>query len=188
MEDHQIVALYWQRSESAVAETAKKYGSYCHTLAYGILHSREDAEECVNDTWMKAWNAIPPDRPVRLGMFLAKIVRNLAFNRYQEKNAQKRGGGEIPLVLEELGECLAGEDSAENAYFEEELSRRIGVFVRSLPEREGNVFIRRYFFCESVTGIGKKYRLTENHVSVILSRTRSKLKKFLMEEGYIHET
>ena len=187
MEDYQIVELYWQRNESAILETVRKYGAYCHSLAYNILRNKEDSEECVNDTWMKAWGSLPPNRPVKLGMFLAKIVRNLSFNRYKEKSAQKRGGGELPLVLEELAECLSEESGAESAYFEEELQRSINAFVRSLPERDGNVFIRRYFYCEPAVVIGKKYGLSENNVQVILSRTRKKLKKHLVKEGYINE-
>lgn len=188
MEDYQIVELYWLRNESAILETGRKYGVYCHSLAYNILRNSEDSEECVNDTWMKAWSSIPPNRPVKLGMFLAKIVRNLAFNRYKEKSAQKRGGGELPLVLEELAECLSEGSGAESEYFERELQRSINAFVRGLPERDGNVFIRRYFFCESAAVIGKKYGLSENNVLVILSRTRKKLKKHLVEEGYINES
>lgn len=184
MEDSQILELYRQRDADAISETAKKYGPYCFAIAENILHSAEDSEECVNDTWLRAWNAIPPQRPGVLRIFLAKITRNLAFNRFNARNAQKRGGGEVALVLDELGECLGGADT-ETAYEAKELRRCIRLFVRSLPEREGNVLVRRYFFAEPVADIAKRYGLTENNVMVILSRTRGKLRAHLLKEGYL---
>lgn len=183
MEDSSIVDLYWQRDEQAITQTAAKYGAYCFAVADNILQNSEDSEECVNDTWLKAWNAMPPQRPERLRMFLAKITRNLSFNRYCARSAQKRGGGEIDLVLEELSQCLASQSDTESEYAAKELGQYIRAFVRSLPEREGNVFARRYFFTESVAAIAAKYGLTENHVMVILSRTRKKLKALLVKEG-----
>lgn len=184
MEDSRIVALYWQRDPDAIKETENKYGAYCFSIADNILHSKEDAEECVNDTWFKTWDAIPPQRPNKLQLFLARITRNLSFNRYKARTAEKRGGGEISLVLDELAECVAGNATVEQAYAAKELSECIRLFVRALPERDGNVFVRRYFFTESVSEIAKKYALTENHVMVILSRTRKKLKTHLMKEGF----
>ncbi len=184
MEDSQIVELYWQRSADAIPETAGKYGAYCFTIADNILHSAEDSEECVNDTWLHAWNAMPPQRPKVLRAFLARITRNLAFDRFRARSAEKRGGGEIDLVLDELGECLGGDGDVETACEAEELRRSIGRFVRSLPEREGNVLVRRYFFAEPAADIAKRYGLSENNVMVILSRTRKKLKAHLLKEGY----
>ena len=184
MEDDQIIELYWQKNADAISETANKYGSYCFTIAENILHNTEDSEECVNDTWLRAWNAIPPQKPGVLRIFLAKITRNLAFNRFHARNAEKRGGGEIALVLDELGECLGGTD-AEAAYEAKELRQCIRQFVRSLPEREGNLMARRYFFAEPVADIAKRYGLSENNVMVILSRTRKKLKAHLLKEGYL---
>ena len=184
LEDNQIVELYWQKNADAISETAGKYGAYCFAIAENILHNTEDSEECVNDTWLHAWNAIPPQKPNVLRMFLAKITRNLAFNRFNVRNAEKRGGGEVALVLDELGECLGGAD-AEAAYEAKELRQCIRRFVRALPEREGNVLVRRYFFAESVAGIAKRYGLSENNVMVILSRTRGKLKAHLLKEGYL---
>ena len=184
MEDSRIVALYWQRDPDAIKETENKYGAYCFSVADNILHSKEDAEECVNDTWLKTWDAIPPQRPNKLQLFLAKITRNLSCNRYKARTAEKRGGGEISLVLDELAECVAGDPTVEQAYAAKELSECIRLFVRALPERDGNVFVRRYFFTESVSDIAKKYALTENHVMVILSRTRKKLKTHLRKEGF----
>ena len=187
MNDRDIVNLYWQRSEQAIAETERKYGSYCHIIAYNILENSEDSEECVNDTWLNAWNAMPPQKPIRLQMFLAKITRNLSFNRFNARFAEKRGGGEIILVLDELAECLAAESDVESEYEARELGQRIRMFVRALPERDGNVFVRRYFFTEPVAEIAKRYGLTDNNVMVILSRTRKKLKTHLIKEGFLSE-
>ena len=186
MEDSRIVALYWQRDASAIKETENKYGAYCFSVANNILHNEEDAEECVNDTWLKNWNAIPPQRPNQLQMFVAKITRNLSFNRFKARSAEKRGGGEMILVLDELSECLAGNTNVECEYAAKELERCIQLFVRALPERDGNVFVRRYFFTESVSEIAKRYALTENYVMVILSRTRKKLKTHLVKEGFFN--
>ena len=185
MEDRQIVELYWQKNADAISETAGKYGAYCFTIAENILHNAEDSEECVNDTWFHAWNTIPPQRPGALRIFLARITRNLAFNRLNARNAEKRGGGEVALVLDELGECLGGGADAEAAYEAKELRQCIRRFVRSLPERDGNVMARRYFFAEPVSDIAKRYGLSENNVMVILSRTRKKLKAHLLKEGYL---
>ncbi len=185
MDDSQIIELYWQRDTDAISETAGKYGAYCFAIADNILHNAEDSEECVNDTWLHAWNAIPPQRPGSLRMFLAKITRNLSFNRFNAKNARKRGGGEIALVLDELAECLGGGTDTESAYEAKELRQSIRDFVRALPERDGNVLVRRYFFAESIADIAKRYGLTENNVTVILSRTRRKLKAYLLKEGYL---
>ena len=187
MEDDQIVALYWQKNADAIAETNGKYGAYCFAIADNILRSKEDAEECVNDTWLHAWNAMPPQRPRRLKLFLAKITRNLSFNRFHAGTAQKRGGGEMELVLDELAECIAAESDVESAYEAKELGQSVNRFIRTLPERHGNVFVRRYFFTESAAVIAKRYGLTENNVMVILSRTRKKLKAHLIKEGYFSE-
>lgn len=187
MEDSQIIDLYFMRKEEAIKETDSKYGSYCFSIAENILHNAEDSEECVSDTWLKVWNAIPPKRPTVLRMFLAKITRNLSFNRFHARNAEKRGGGEMHLVLEELAECIANESDTESEYLAKELEQSIRSFVRNLTEREGNVFVRRYFFTESVAVIAKRYGLTENNAMVILSRTRKKLKVHLNKEGYFSE-
>lgn len=185
MEDSQIIELYWRKNADAISETADKYGAYCFTIANNILHSAEDSEECVNDTWLHAWNAMPPQRPAVFRIFLAKITRNLSLNRFQARNVEKRGGGEIRLVLDELSECLAGGTDVEAAYEAAELEQCIRCFVRSLPERERNVFVRRYFFTEPVAEIAARYGLTANHIMVMLSRTRKKLKLALKKEGFL---
>lgn len=185
MEDSQIIELYWQKNADAISETSSKYGAYCYTIADNILHSIEDSEECVNDTWLHAWNAMPPQKPNVLRMFLAKITRSLSVNRFKARSAEKRGGGEINFVLDELADCLAGETNVEAEYEVKELEQCIRRFVRGLPERDGNVFVRRYFFTEPVAAIAGRYGLTESNVTVILSRTRKKLKVKLAKEGYL---
>lgn len=185
MEEQKIIELYWNRDESALTETDRKYGMYCRSIAWNILHSQEDSEECVNDTYLRAWNTIPPQRPARLNMYLAKITRNLAFDRYKAQMAQKRGGSEITVILDELAECVAGGESVEDAFLAKELAEAIGSFVRGLSEREANVFVRRYFFAETAKQIGTRYSLSANNVTVILSRTRQKLKEYLKKEGYL---
>lgn len=185
MDDCRIIDLYWQKNSDAISESARKYGAYCFTVADNILHNSEDAEECVNDTWMRAWDAMPPQRPRVLRMFLAKITRNLAFDRFRARTAEKRGGSELSLVLEELAECLSTGQDLEAMYEGRELRQCIRRFVSRLPERDGNVFARRYFYTEPVAAIAQRYGLTENYVMVILSRTRKKLKRELKREGYL---
>ncbi len=185
LEDNQIIGLYWQKNTDAISETANKYGAYCFTIADNILQNIEDSEECVNDTWLHAWNAIPPQRPNVLRIFLARLTRNLSFDRFNARKAGKRGGGEIILVLDELAECLSGGTDVETEYENRELEQCIQRFAQALPERDGNVFVRRYFFTDPVASIAKRYGLTENNVMVILNRTRKKLRLELMEEGYL---
>ena len=182
MKDSQIVDLYWQRDEHAIRETDAKYGAYCFTVADRILSDSGDAEECVNDTWLRAWNTIPPQRPVCLRMFLAKITRNLAFDKYKSKTAVKRGGGILTTAFEELEECIPDRSFD---FSQKELAESIRFFLSSLPERERDVFLRRYFFTENISEIAKRFHLKESHVSVILSRTRTKLKSYLEKEGYL---
>ena len=184
MEDGKILELYFQRDENAIKETSAKYGAYCYSIADNILHNKQDCEECVNDTWINAWNSIPPQRPVKFKLYLAKITRNLSFNLFNSRNTKKRGGGEMHLILDELSECVAGRDNVENEYIAKELGQSIKQFVSTLPERDANVFLRRYFFCESLSEIAKRYALTQNNVTVILSRTRKKLQKHLIKEEY----
>lgn len=187
MEDSRIVELYWQKSSDAISESNSKYGAYCFTIANNILHNNEDSEECVNDTWLNAWNAMPPQKPSKLRAFFARITRNLSFNRFEARTAEKRGGGEINLVLDELAECLASEADVASEYETNELGQCIRMFVRALPERDGNVFVRRYFFTDPVAKIANRYGLTDNNVMVILNRTRKKLKTHLIKEGFFSE-
>lgn len=183
MQDELIVELYWKRDETAIRETDARYGAYCSRIAENILSSPEDCEECVNDTYLRVWNAIPPQRPKHLGAFLAKITRNLAFDRYKAQTAQKRNK-ELLCVLDELSMCITTGVSAEDYVMAKELSITVNRFVKALPRREGNVFIRRYFFAETAAEIGRKYGISPGNVTVILSRTRQKLREYLQKEGY----
>lgn len=183
MQDEMILELYWNRDETAIGATAEKYGTYCTCIAQKILHSPEDCEECVNDTWLRTWNAIPPQRPKCLGAFLAKITRNLAFDRYKAQSAQKRNK-EMEMVLDELADCLTTGITAEDHAVGKELEKAINTFLKALPEREGNLFIRRYFFVETPADIGKRYGISAGNVVVILTRTRQKLRVYLQKEGY----
>lgn len=185
MKDEEIVALYFARDERALAQTEEKYGGYCFSLANRILCSPPDAEETVSDTYLKAWQTIPPTKPKVLRQFLAKITRNLAFSRWRSDHALKRGGGEIPLVLEELEECVGNDLGVEAAYEAKELTRTIAAFLDTQPEREQNVFLRRYFFAEDTNTIAQRYGMKSEAVLKSLSRTRKKLKTHLMQEGYI---
>ena len=184
MQDAQILDLYFDRDERAIEETDKKYGDYCHAIAMNILRSREDSQECVNDTWLKAWNAIPPQRPKLFRQFLAKITRHLSFDRYRTDHAQKRGGGEMPLVLEELHACVGSGDPATEMEFEE-LKSQIREFLQGLPERDRGIFLRRYFYVEEIPAIARRYMLRQSNVRLILSRTRQKLKDHLQKEGFV---
>lgn len=184
MKDDAIIDLYFQRDENAILESDIKYGGYCRAIAGNILRSREDTEECINDTWFKAWNAMPPTRPDVLKLFFAKITRNLSFDKYKKMNAQKRGGGEIDIALSELEECIAAHSNVENEVNAKELENSVNRFLDTLPERERNIFLRRYFYVEKSGAIAQRYNLAPNHVSVILARTREKLKKHLTDEGY----
>lgn len=184
MTDEQILDLYFARDEQAVAETDRKYGAYCFTLADSILHNGQDAEETVSDTYLKAWNVIPPKRPGVLKMFLAKITRNLAFSRWRGYAAEKRGGGEMNLVLEELEGCIAAPGAVEDRLNGRELAKAIRAFLNTLPAREQDIFLRRYFFVEESTVIAGRYGMKSATVQRTLSRTREKLKKYLTQEGY----
>lgn len=184
MTDEKIIELYFVRNEVAIEETDRKYGAYCFQISNNILNCREDSEECVNDTWLKTWDSIPPTRPQCFRLFLARIVRNLSFNKYKAKYTDKRGNGEIALILDELEECIAGKSDVEDFCMTKELQSTLDMFVCSLPEREGNVFVRRYFYSDSIKDISKRYNLSENNVRVMLNRTRNKLKVRLEKEGY----
>lgn len=184
MDDNIIVDLYFQRSEKAIIETATKYGNYCYSIAYNILSSNEDAEESVNDTYNDAWNSIPPHRPSILATFLGKITRRISIDRWRKRNAEKRGGGEIPLVLDELQDCIANVTSVEEEYEKQHLSDVINTFVKSLPETEQKVFLCRYWYVDSISSISKQFGFSESKVKSMLLRTREKLRLVLIKEGF----
>lgn len=184
MDDVKIVQLYWDRDEQAITETADKYGNYCTAIARNILGIYEDAEECVNDTYLKAWNAIPPQRPKLLSAFLGKITRNLSINRYKYNTADKRGGGELPAVLEELAGCVSGKDHTELAYERKELVAAINKFLGELTPQKRNIFLCRYWYTDSIDEIAARYSMTSFAVSMTLTRVRAKLRSYLVERGF----
>lgn len=180
MNDDQIVTLYWQRNETAIKESETKYGSYCRTIAHNILHRAEDTEECVNDTWLRAWDSIPPVKPSRLSVFFGKITRNLAIDRYRKDRAQKHGGGQAALCLEELSECVGEAHSIEDRIALRDL---LNAFLGSLSEKHRNIFLLRYWYLFPISEIAAQYDLTEGAVKMILQRIRRKLKDVLEKEG-----
>lgn len=187
MDDTRIISLYWHRNPEAIEQTKRKYGAYCFTIAQNLLGDHRDAEECVSDTYLGAWNAIPPHKPSHLNLFLAKLTRRAAFNCYQSRSAQKRGGGELPLVLEELDQCIAGGTDPEALVQARELKDCIQDFVEGLSQKERTLFVKRYFFTQSVNQIAKELGMTANHVSVALSRIRGKLRERLIKEEFCYE-
>ena len=184
MEDQGIIALFFERSEQAIEETDKKYGGYCYSIAYNILSNREDSEESVSDTYLAAWNTIPPRRPSFLKAFLAKMTRHISIDRWRKRSAQKRGGGEMLLALEELEEC-ADTQNVENELTKKELTRILNVFLSSLPETERNVFLCRYWYLDSIQTISEVSGFSQSKVTSMLHRLRGKLRKKLSEEGYV---
>ena len=185
MQDKEIIGLYFARDERAIEETGKKYGRYLYTVANNILGVHEDSEACVSDTYLRTWNTIPPTVPDVLRLFLAKIARRLAINRYEKNAAKKRGGGETPAIIEELEEIVAGSSDPEAEVMRGELSAAVDTFLRTLPEREAGIFLRRYFYAEPVSEIAKDWDLTVSNTSVILHRVRGKLRSVLEKEGYL---
>lgn len=183
MDDQKIIELYWRRCEDAIAETAHKYGPYCRRVAYNILQDHADSEECVNDTYLRAWNAIPPKRPERLRAFLGKIARNLALDRWERQSAEKRGRGQASLALEELEECLpapsGGEQTADGLALKELLDR----FLAGLEAERRRIFVRRYWYLDSVKEVAAALGVGESSVKMTLLRLRRELKEFLEKEG-----
>lgn len=185
MTDERIVELYFERSESAIAETDKKYGRYCHYIAFSVLRDDEDAKETVNDTYLKAWNTIPPERPAPLRSFLGRITRQLAINRAEHDSAQKRGGGQYTLALDELAECIPDGDPVSDLPTTLTLTETVNRFLRSLPAEQRRVFIKRYWYLCSVREIARSLGMSESKVSSMLLRLRKKLKTELTKEGII---
>lgn len=182
--DGRIITLYQARDERAIEETAALFGEDCHRIAFHILGNREDAEECVNDTYLAVWNAIPPAEPRSLRGFITRIVRNLALDRYKAQHRNKRGGGQIPLVLEELSEVVSDNDDVAAAYERRELLNCIGDFLATCSPRDRGVFLDRYIRMEPTAALATRYGVGEAQILLILSRTRKKLKTYLEKEGY----
>lgn len=184
MKDSDIIALYFERNEQAIKESSEKYGSYCFSVANAVLSNRDDSEECVNSTWLKAWNTIPPQKPNVLKMYFAKITRNTALSAYRKRTAQKREYGEFEASLEELKECLSSKESVEQQIDKENLNKAVNSFLKSLNNRDCSVFLRRYFYSDSVRNIAVRYSLSESNTLSILFRTRKKLREYLIKEGF----
>ncbi len=187
MEDSEIIELYWARSESAITESANKYGRYLRSVSWRILRNEEDAAECVNDTWLRAWNAMPPHRPERLSAFLGKITRNLSLDLYKKKNRDKRGNGHVEVLLSELEDCLAGEDDVEQAMEGKALAESLNRFLAKLPAWKRNIFVLRYWYACPVQEIALKFGFTSGKVTTVLFRTRNELRNFLKREGQLYD-
>lgn len=182
MEDEGILALYRCRDERAILETRQKYGAYCRTIAQNILHSPEDAEETVSDAYIGAWNAIPPHAPKRLSTFLGRITRNLALKRLRERTTEKRGGGKTLLALEELEDCIPDDRSLDDRLEARALTELLDRFLESLPVTERRVFLRRYWYFDSVEDIARRYGFSQSKVKSMTKRTRDKLRLQLQKE------
>lgn len=184
MEDKKIIDLYFQRDEQAIAETAGKYGKYCSHIAMTVLGDPSDAEECVSDMYLRAWNAIPPQRPKQLKLFLGRIVRNLAVDRLRADSAQKRGGGETELALDELSQCIGAGGDPADALELKLLKEKVGSFLHTLPRRERDLFVCRYFYMEKYADMAKRFHIREANARLILSRVRNKLREYLTKEDF----
>ena len=181
MEDCRIIDLYWERSQDAVTETQNKYGRFIYSIAYRILRIHEDAGECENDTYLRAWNSMPPQRPSALNAFLGKITRNLALDRYEKEHAQKRGGCQIPLILDELEECIP--DDGGRTELSLEMRDILNRFLEGQTETARKIFLRRYWFGDSVKEIAQMYDLGESRVKMTLLRSRNTLREYLETAG-----
>lgn len=184
MEDHEIVDLYFARNESAIAETEIKYGRYCYSIANRILENAGDAEEIVNDTYLKAWNTIPPNRPDSLRAYVGMICSRLSLNRYDMRKAEKRGGAQTALVLEELAECVSDPASEADPGDAMALRDALNRFLASLSAKTRKIFVRRYWYMSPVSEIARDFSMKESTVTVLMLRTRKKLKQFLQKEGF----
>jgi RNA polymerase sigma-70 factor (ECF subfamily) len=183
MKDNEIIELYWNRNESAIAATAERYGNYCYAIAFQILQSPEDAQECVNDTYWKAWQSIPPHRPTRLATYLGKITRNLSIDRRKQRNAQKRGSGQTEAALQELEGCIPAANGLEQIVDEIALADAISQFLRQQPRIRRNIFVGRYWHLYSIADLARAYGMRESKIVSLLFRMRNNLKAYLEKEG-----
>lgn len=188
MEDQKIVEMFWKRDEGAVQLAKSSYGTYCYTIALHILQDREDAAECENDTYLRVWESIPPERPSCLRVYMGTITRRLALDRWRHFHADKRGGGQVALSLEELGECVPDASRVEQAVEYGETARLISDFLRALPQIECDLFLRRYWYLDSIQQIARRYGFSESKVKMTLKRTRDQLRACLEKEGILYET
>ncbi len=183
MGDDMLLDLYWGRSESAIRETEKKYGAYCFSIAINILRNHEDAKECVNDTYRIAWDTIPPQRPANLRAYLGRIARNLSLSKYKEQRRKKRGGDHMALIHRELEECIPSTSNVEKEYEASLVIGAINSFLLSLDSESRIVFVRRYWYADSIQAIATRMQMSESKVKSMLFRTRNKLRAYLHKEG-----
>ena len=183
MEDEKIIELYWQRDEEALRQTNQKYGSFCYYIAHNILKDDEDSKECVNDTWFKTWTVIPPKRPEYFQAFLGKITRNLSLDRYRKNHASKRGGGSMDVIYEELKECIADRTCEEARTDTIVITDALGKFLKEISKDARIIFVRRYWYADSVAQIAERFGMSESKVKSSLMRSRNRLKAFLEKEG-----
>ena len=187
MEDEKIIDLYFERNESAISETAEKYGNYLYKIAFNILSDNEDSEESVNDTYMSAWNTIPPEKPNVFSAFLSKITRYISLNRYRAGKAEKRGGGEIDTAFEEIEECVPDKSNIYDEIETKELAEIISDYLKKLPETERKIFVCRYYYLDSLSDISKQFGFSQSKVASMLHRTRKKILSNLGKEGVLGE-
>jgi len=185
MDDPKIIDLFFARDELALDETKRKYGQRLFRSAMNILHNTQDAEECMSDTLLKAWEVIPPNRPVMFGAFLAKIARNLSINKWKAKSAARRGGGEVDLMLSELEDCIpaAKDNTPETQYEAQQTTQAINAFLASIEQTARVAFVLRYFHGESIRHICERFNMSESKVKSLLFRVRKKLAAHLEKEG-----
>ena len=183
MTDKKIVELYFARSEDAISETDRKYGSYIRGLAMSVLGNVQDSEECVNDAYMRLWETIPPQKPDKLGAFAARIVRNIALNTVTRLSALKRGGGDSSTPFDEIADCLPSAESTEHTVENRELARILERFLGTLGREKQLIFMKRYWYFESVPEIAAEMNISESKVKMSLKRTRDRLREFLGKEG-----
>ena len=183
MDDRRIVELFLERSEEAILETDIKYGRYCHKIAFNVLGNDEDSEECVNDAYMRAWGSIPPNEPDSMASYIGRITRNLALDKLRQKQSDKRGNGEVPVVLDELAECVSGHDELERRQDSAEIAAAIDSFLDELNSVERGVFMRRYWMMEPIADVANRYDISVSKTTTVLFRLRNRLKKHFMKEG-----
>lgn len=185
MEDSEIVALYWDRNETAIDHTEKKYGRYLAKIAHNILADREDSQESVNDTYLAAWNSMPPHKPNVLSSYLGKLTRRISIDLYRKKTSQKRAPGEYVLSLQELEGCISGGNTTEESVDCQILAEAITAYLRSISEEARNVFIGRYYYLDPVKEIANYTRISESKAKILLHRTRQGLWAYLQKEGLV---
>lgn len=185
MEDERIIDLYWQRSQEAISCTDEKYGRLCTKISLSILSNAQDAEECVSDTYMALWSSIPPQRPTYFRAFVAATVRNLSLMRLREQYSQKRGGGELALVLDELKYTVSSGDSVEAAYERKEFAAAVNQFLYTLSADDRNIFVCRYWLFAPIADIASRRKCSQSKVKTSLFRTRQKLRLYLSKEGLL---